>query len=261
MNIGVRQNPMGSVDALRSSGIAEALASLQSTTETPQVALRQTAEPKIQVYVAAENGLVREALARMLTKRGDVEVVGLHSATPFDEDALVESGVEILVLVSRSSVDEELAWIQKIRALAPSMRILVIGITKDDGEFLRCVRAGIRGYLLQNASADEVLESIRAVQAGEAVCPGALCTALFRYFEREACGLPSASVRQQLGLTRREQQLIPLIAKGFTNKEIANHFCLSEQTVKNHLYRMKHKIGADDRLGIVQRCRTQGFFL
>jgi len=69
----------------------------------------------------------------------------------------------------------------------------------------------------------------------------------------------SASVRQQLGLTRREQQLIPLIAEGLTNKEIANRFCLSEQTVKNHLYRMKHKIGADDRLGIVKVCRTQGF--
>ena len=55
--------------------------------------------------------------------------------------------------------------------------------------------------------------------------------------------------------------MIPLIAKGLTNKEIANHFCLSEQTVKNHLYRMKHKIGAGDRLGIVQTCRTQGFLL
>jgi DNA-binding CsgD family transcriptional regulator len=58
-----------------------------------------------------------------------------------------------------------------------------------------------------------------------------------------------------MGLTRREQQLIPLIAEGLTNKEIANRFCLSEQTVKNHLYRMKHKVGAGDRLGIVQVCR------
>jgi len=52
-----------------------------------------------------------------------------------------------------------------------------------------------------------------------------------------------------------------LIAKGFTNKEIANHFCLSEQTVKNHLYHSKHKIGAEDRLNIVEKFRTQGFVL
>jgi DNA-binding NarL/FixJ family response regulator len=72
---------------------------------------------------------------------------------------------------------------------------------------------------------------------------------------------PSASVRQRMRLTRREQQLIPLIAEGLTNKEIANRFCLSEQTVKNHLYRMKHKVGAEDRLSIVQVCRTQGFMV
>jgi DNA-binding NarL/FixJ family response regulator len=60
------------------------------------------------------------------------------------------------------------------------------------------------------------------VHAGEAVCPGALCAALFRYFESEAASLPCASARRRLGLTRREQQLVPLIAKGLTNKEIAS---------------------------------------
>jgi DNA-binding NarL/FixJ family response regulator len=64
-----------------------------------------------------------------------------------------------------------------------------------------------------------------------------------------------------MGLSRRELQLIPLIAQGLTNKEIANHFSLSEQTVKNHLYRMKHKIGAEDRLEMVQLYRTQGFLV
>src|SRR5207245_8316479 len=92
-------------------------------------------------------------------------------------------------------------------------------------------------------------------------CPGPLCAVLFRYFEQEVSSSPSASVHERLGLTRREQQLIPLIAEGMTNKEIANRFCLSEQTVKNHLYRMKHKIGAEDRLSIVQVCRAQGFVL
>jgi DNA-binding NarL/FixJ family response regulator len=213
------------------------------------------------VYVAAENRLLREALARMLAKHGSIEIVGLNSATPFDGEALAEGGADVLLLVSDGRVEEDLLTIQQVRLRAPKMRILVIGMTKDDGEFLRCVRAGISGYLLQEASADEVVEGIRAVQEGQAVCPGALCTALFRYFEGEAPGLPCASLQQRLGLTRREQQLIPLIAKGLTNKEIANHFCLSEQTVKNHLYRMKHKIGAGDRLGIVQTCRTQGFLL
>ena len=105
------------------------------------------------------------------------------------------------------------------------------------------------------------MKAVRAIHAGKAVCPGALAAVLFRHVEREATCFPSASVHQRMGLTRREQQLIPLMAEGLTNKEIANRFCLSEQTVKNHLYRMKQKIGADDRLGIVQMCRTRGFMV
>jgi DNA-binding NarL/FixJ family response regulator len=119
--------------------------------------------------------------------------------------------------------------------------------------------AGISGYLLHDASSAEVAEGVRAVYAGEAVCPGKLCAALFRYFGSEAASLPCASARRRLGLTRGEQQLVPLIAQGQTNKEIANHFSLAEQTVKNHLYRMKHKTGAEDRLDIVQLYRVQGF--
>ena len=68
-------------------------------------------------------------------------------------------------------------------------------------------------------------------------------------------------MRDSLGLTQREQELVPLLARGASNKEIADQFCLSEQTVKNHLYRMKHKIGAEDRLEMVQLYRTQGFLV
>jgi DNA-binding NarL/FixJ family response regulator len=123
------------------------------------------------------------------------------------------------------------------------------------------VRAGVRGYLSEEASPEEILQAILEVREGAAVCPGKLCAGLFRYFETEAKSVPSATIHQRMGLTRREQQLIPLVAKGFTNKEIANHFSLSEQTIKNHLYRMKHKIGAEDRLSIVHLCRVQGFMV
>lgn len=94
----------------------------------------------------------------------------------------------------------------------------------------------------------------------KASCQSTLCGWLFNYFEREATSLPSGAVRQQLDLPRCEQQLVARIAQGLMNKEIANRFCLSEQTVMNHLCRMKH-VGADNRLGIVQTCHRQGFLL
>src|SRR6266403_6236198 len=216
-----------------------------------------TARPS--VFVAADNCLLRETLAHMLMRKGSVDIVGMESPSPLSAECVAEARADVLLLTSRGTLNEDLLMIQQVRAAAPGVRILLLGMAKSEAEFLGCVRAGISGYLLHDASADEVLAGVRAVHAGEAVCPGMLCTALFRYFESEAASLPCASARRRLGLTRREQQLVPLIAKGLTNKEIANHFSLSEQTVKNHLYRMKHKTGAEDRLDIVQLYRVEGF--
>jgi DNA-binding NarL/FixJ family response regulator len=217
------------------------------------------AKQKPRVFVAAENRFLREVLSRMLLKNGEIEVVGMDTAEPFRTEDLLKEETDILLLSSRGNRDEDLTAVRTVRTAAPKVQILLIGVTGEEAEFLQCIRAGVRGYLPRDASAEDVLEGVRALQGGKAICPGTLCATLFRYMELEATSFPSASVHQQLGLTRREQQLIPLIAEGLTNKEIANRFCLSEQTVKNHLYRMKHKIGADDRLGIVQVCRTQGF--
>lgn len=214
---------------------------------------------KPRVFVSADNRLLREAISRMLLRSGEIEVARPAFVQPFRAEDLLKEDADILVLSSRGNANEDLAVVRMARTTVSKVQILLIGATRDESEFLQCVRAGVSGYLPRDASAKDVLEGVRALQAGEAVCPGTLCAMLFRYLEREATSFPSATVHRRMGLTRREQQLIPLIAEGLTNKEIANHFCLSEQTVKNHLYRMRHKIGAEDRLGIVQVCQAHGF--
>jgi len=233
--------------------------------ESPaKAAERRPAVVRPRVFVAVENRQQREALSRVLIQSGKIEVVGTDMAEPFQTEDLLKEDLlkeetDILILSSRGNGNEDLTAVRKVRLSAPNVKILLIGVTGAEADFLQCVRAGVHGYLPGDASAEDVVEGVRALQGGEAICPGTLCATLFRYFEREATSFPSASVHQRLGLTRREQQLIPLIAEGLTNKEIANRFCLSEQTVKNHLYRMKHKVGAEDRLSIVQGCRTRGF--
>jgi DNA-binding NarL/FixJ family response regulator len=245
------------VGSMRSNGAAEVARTESGANPRPDVVGIPSA--RLRVFVAGENQLLREALAHMLTKKGGIEVTGMEPPVPLRAESVAESNADALLLMSRGAVNDDLLMIQQVHAAAPGMRILLLGMAKNEAEFLRCVRAGISGYLMYDASADEVLEGVRAVHAGEAVCPGTLCTALFRYFESEATSMPCVSARRRLGLTRREQQLVPLIAKGLPNKEIANHFSLSEQTVKNHLYRMKHKTGAEDRLDIVQLYRVEGF--
>ena len=198
----------------------------------------------------------------MLGNHAGLEILGGYVNEIFRAEKILEDSPDVLLLLtSCANLDTDISNIRKVRVAAPEVRIVMFGASAAEREFLQCVRAGIRGYMLLGASVGDIWDALEAVHAGKASCPSSLCGLLFNYFEHEATSLPSGTVRQQLGLTRREQQLIPLIAQGLTNKEIANRFCLSEQTVKNHLYRMKAKVGADNRLGIVQTCHTQGFLL
>jgi DNA-binding NarL/FixJ family response regulator len=224
-------------------------------------AVKPRASSCIKVFVALENQQTESEFARLLKKYTDVEIVGMNCRAPLDPLALRGSGAEVLLLASCGDLLGDLTVIRNVRSTESNMEIIMLGDINDEGEFLQCVRAGVCGYLARNASSEEISRAVRDVRSGSAVCPGKLCARLFRYFESEAKSLPSASIHQRMGLTRREQQLIPLVARGMTNKEIANHFSLSEQTVKNHLYRIKHKIGADDRLSIVHLCRLQGFMV
>ena len=221
----------------------------------------QRREQKARVFVAAENRLLREALSRMLSKSQDIEVLVEVTAELDRAGISAQEEADILLISSQGNLDQDLTAIRKVRAATPGVHILLIDASEDETTFLQCIRAGVRGYLPRDASAEDVVDAVRAMHAGKAVCPGTLCAVLFRNLEQEATSFPSACVHRRLGLTRREQQLIPLIAEGLTNKEIANRFCLSEQTVKNHLYRMKQKIAAEDRLDIVQVCRAQGFMI
>jgi len=142
--------------------------------------------------------------------------------------------------------------------LNPAIRVVMVGMEADEAVFLRVVQAGAVGYVLKDASAIEVARTVRAVAAGEAVCPASLSVALFQWVERHKSALPSLHLKTSLGLSRREQQLVGLIQQGLTNKEMANRLNLSEQTVKNHVHRMLRKVGAPDRLSIVEVCLNEG---
>lgn len=222
---------------------------------------RQNPSTLIRVLVAAENRLLQDAISRALSKDPNLRVLALQPGQSFSPELVARTRADILLLNPRGELLSDLAAVRAIRGVAATTQILMIGMSGDEAEFMQYVKAGVRGYLRSDVGSAQVLEAIRRLQAGEAVCPGSFCALLFRYFELESADFPSATVHQKLGFTRREQEIVPLIAKGMTNKEIATKLCLSEQTVKNHLYRMKQKVGAAGRLGIVQICRSQGFLV
>jgi two-component system response regulator DevR len=211
------------------------------------------------VFLLSGNRLLREALQRVLGKRRDIEVVGTACCVEGAREALLRARPEILLTDLWGSTATDAEPLREFLITHHAVKAILLGMREDENLFLDAVRAGVRGYLLDEASAMDVVSAIRGVAAGQAVCPPRLSTALFNHVAQMATGMPSIRIRLRLGLTRREQQLVPMIAEGLTNKQIASQLNLSEQTVKNHIHRMLQKAGATDRLSIVEMCRMQGF--
>jgi DNA-binding NarL/FixJ family response regulator len=214
--------------------------------------------PGAAVFLLAENRLLREALLRILSKKDDIHVVGAGSYGPDMLEQIFSAQANVVVLDSVAPVLAEQGVVRELHQLNPAIRVVMVGMEADEATFLRVIQAGAVGYILKDASAVEVARTIRAVAAGEAVCPAALSILLFQWVARHKADIPSLHLRNRLGLSRREQQLVGLIQQGLTNKEMAGRLNLSEQTVKNHVHRMLRKVGAPDRLSIVEVCRNEG---
>ena len=206
---------------------------------------------RFSVFLVAGNRLLREALAKLLNRRGDFDVCGVSACVTDTTASIVASGAEVLILDSVTARLSDCAFISQIVSRVPSIKVVLIDMDNDRDIFLGCIRAGALGYILKDASAVEVLSGVQAVAQGQAVCPPHLCVDLFRAFSRQWPAVPSARIKIEFGLTRRQQQIVPLIAQGLTNKEIASHLSVSEQTVKNHIHGIMRRVGAADRLQVI----------
>jgi DNA-binding NarL/FixJ family response regulator len=121
------------------------------------------------------------------------------------------------------------------------------------------VRSGVMGYLLKDASASELVAAVRAVHRGEAVCPPQLCSTLFQFVAHVIEEVPAKRTARRPDLTMRQQQLMALVAKGLTNKEIASRLNLSEFTVRNHIHRVLKQLDAGSRSEAVETIRAYGY--
>src|SRR6266481_8792541 len=132
----------------------------------------------IRAFLLIENRLLREALVRLFRKRPDLIVVG--QTYPADETPLGILETQCHVLVADSFLPPYLkANLTSKSGIPAGLKIILVGMAPDEEEFMAAVRSGVTGYLLQDASASDVVAAVRAVFRGEAVCPPQLCSPLF----------------------------------------------------------------------------------
>lgn len=212
---------------------------------------------RIVTFLVAENCLLREALVRVLRKKDDIVVAG---ALPFSSSALEKvsaANPDVVLFDSPGIALTGPRMLSRMREAGQSRKSVMVGMEEDEATFLQAVRQGVVGYVLKDASAAEIVRVIRAVAAGEAVCPPRFSLSLFQCAARDVSLGFKPSHKAKFGLTRREEQLVGLIRVGLSNKEIGSRLNLSEQTVKNHIHRILRKVGASDRLEIVEQCQAE----
>ncbi len=219
-------------------------------------------EPPISIFLLAQHRLVREVVVRLLRNQNGIFVVGAGHQTREAFEALTTQTFDVLLLDSIKTL-EAVAQMVGADDCLRKINVLLFGMEQDPNRFVRAVQLGACGYLLNDASASEMTMAVRAVAQGEAVCPPMLCKALFQHVSR---GLLPGLERTQRGpaaieLTRRQRELMALVAKGMTNEGIAANLRLSQYTVKNHMRLIMAQLQAVSRGAAVDAIRSGGLFL
>jgi DNA-binding NarL/FixJ family response regulator len=212
----------------------------------------------IRVFLIMENRLLREALIRLLRKRSDLVVVSYEGAPNPTACEVLNTQFDVLLIDSFQTM-RSAAKNGRGNGRQPDHKVLLIGMEPDEKLFMAAIRSGVMGYLLKDASASDLVCAVRSVCQGDAVCPSQLCSALFRFVARSIEEIPAKPRVPRPDLTLRQQQLMALVAKGLTNKEIALSLHLSEFTVRNHIHRILKQLDTGSRSAAVEaiRCQSQ----
>lgn len=207
------------------------------------------------LFLIIENRLLREVMSGIFDKQSEFCVVGTMRYASDSLEKVRSSRADILLCDHASAAGFPDSFITSFLKSGEHRKAILFGMDEDPEVFLQAVRCGVSGYLLCDASADEMISAVRKVVAGEAICPPRLCHALIQFVAQstnEGSMILNRRLCGELGLTARQQQLAALLARGFTNKEIAGSLRLSECTVKNHVHRIMRRLNAQSRYAAVQ---------
>ena len=209
------------------------------------------ADPPLRLVVADDHPIWRDAVERDLAAAG-LEVVG--TAGDGEKAVRVCAAVRPDVLVCDLQMPG-LSGVEVTRAVVPTgVRVLVLSASGEQADVLEAVKAGATGYLLKSASAVELVDAVRRTAAGDAVFTAGLAGLVLGEYRRMAAGPADEGPR----LTDRETEVLRLVAKGLTAKQVAERLTLSHRTVENHVQNTLSKLQLHNRAQLVRYAVEKG---
>jgi len=193
-----------------------------------------TPQGSIRIFIVDDHPVVRAGLTNMLGTQAGLEVVGSASSGEEALDILKRSGPDLLLLDLRMPGMNGIDTLHAIKRAGLAARVIVLTSFETDEDIYRAVHAGAEGYLLKNTSQREMVEAIRAVAAGKRYIPRHIASRLAERMMRSS-------------LTTRELEILKMLAKGLTNKQIGHALGISDNTVRNHFNSIIEKLEVSDR--------------
>ena len=211
---------------------------------------------RLRLLLAEDHAIVREGLRALLEAQPDMEVVGEAADGREALDAAKALGPDVVVMdISMPGLNGARAT-EAIRRDCPGTRVLALTAHEDKGYLRQLVQAGASGYLLKRAASQDLIHALRTVAAGGTYLDPALACDVLVGFAGKAAGRGS---RREDELSEREAEVVRLIARGFSNKEIAAQLDLSSKTVETYKARSLEKLGLSSRSDLVSYAVQRGW--
>ncbi|SDE33711.1 response regulator [Glycomyces harbinensis] len=203
----------------------------------------------IRVLIVDDHPVVRDGLRGMFDRTEDVDVVGEASDGREAVDRALALGPDVILMDLRMPGTDGVSAIRELAALRVPAKVLVLTTYDTDSDVLPAIEAGAAGYLLKDASPQELRRAIRAAHEGGTVLAPSVASVLMDRVRRPAAAGP---------LSDRELEVLALIAKGRSNRETAAELFISEATVKTHLVHVYAKLEVNDRAAAVAAAYERG---
>ncbi len=210
---------------------------------------------RIRILLVDDQTMFREGLRTLLTVQADFEIVGEASNGEEAVSQAAKLHPQIVLMDLRMPVLDGAAATQRLRQAHPECRVIILTTFDDDEYVFDGLRAGAVGYLLKDAPSEKLYEAIRAAARGESFLQPSVAAKVLAEFTRLVAMNPSQPAALPDPLSEREMEVLRLLARGASNREIAQALVIAEGTVKNHVTGILNKLGVSDRTQAALKAR------
>jgi DNA-binding NarL/FixJ family response regulator len=215
---------------------------------------------RIKILLIEDNRILRDGIKALINAQPDLNVVaasgGSHDTLP--QARTTKPQVVLMDLGLRN--ENGLRIVESLTKELPHTRVIGMGLIPSQRDIIEFVGAGAAGFILKDATIEDVLTTIRSVARGIRVLPPPMAESLFTHVVEQVLRRGKGTLPDAVRMTKREREIIVLIAEGMSNKEIAHQLNLSTYTVKSHVHNILEKMALHSRLQIATHFhrRTEG---